>query len=635
MTMTRRIEWLIAGVLIMVLAGGLAIQALTAHQALQEELEQRNREAVAALAWALSQQGGDPASLPIVAAAHFERGRLRNLRLQGREGQTLLALHQAAPAGRAPDWFKRVSRMTAGPAGALVSVGGHEIGRLEGESDAGWAHDALWDICTRTGLLLALLVLVAGGLAAGWLHRWRRSLRGMVAQAQALAQGRFIEPDEALVPELRQLALGMNATARRMREVLAAQAEQVAGLQRQAQLDAVTGLPARRHFISQLRDRLSEPGTPDSALVIVRLSQLEVLNARLGREATDRVLCAIADVLHTYVERVSGTLAGRLNGSDFGLCLPVSGVANETAASIRTTLAAAPALRSSGAEVVVGAADGLGGVTAGAALAEADAALARAEAGEGLSADGWAGLAAGLAGARAWHERIADALASRRTRLGEFPVLAPDGNLLHLDCPMRMQLEPGGEFQPAARWLALARRSRLMPEVDLAAVDLALLAIAADGRPRAVKVSLAAAARPGFATEVARRLEAAPGPTRLLSLEWVDAARQPADMRTLAEAAALWHLQGARVGVAHVGSSPQVLPQLHDAGVDYIKVDVSHVREVASNEEVRAYAQGLVALIHGLGLVALAAGVDDAQDLTALWALGFDGATGPAVRLTA
>jgi EAL domain-containing protein (putative c-di-GMP-specific phosphodiesterase class I) len=103
----------------------------------------------------------------------------------------------------------------------------------------------------------------------------------------------------------------------------------------------------------------------------------------------------------------------------------------------------------------------------------------------------------------------------------------------------------------------------------------------------------------------------------------------------LAEAAALWHLQGARVGVAHVGSSPQVLPQLHDAGVDYIKVDVSHVREVASNEEVRAYAQGLVALIHGLGLVALAAGVDDAQDLTALWALGFDGATGPAVRLTA
>ena len=147
---------------------------------------------------------------------------------------------------------------------------------------------------------------------------------------------------------------------------------------------------------------------------------------------------------------------------------------------------------------------------------------------------------------------------ARRTRLGEFPVLAPDGSLLHLDCPLRVQLEPGGEFQPAARWLALARRSRLMPEVDLAALDLALQAIAADGRPRAVKVSLAAAARPGFAAEVARRLAGrARAARRLLSIEWVDVARQPADCATLAEAAALWHRQGARVGVEHAGASPQ------------------------------------------------------------------------------
>ena len=39
----------------------------------------------------------------------------------------------------------------------------------------------------------------------------------------------------------------------------------------------------------------------------------------------------------------------------------------------------------------------------------------------------------------------------------------------------------------------------------------------------------------------------------------------------------------------------------------------------------------VVALIHGLGLKALAEGVDDPVDLAALWSLGFDGATGPAV----
>ena len=39
----------------------------------------------------------------------------------------------------------------------------------------------------------------------------------------------------------------------------------------------------------------------------------------------------------------------------------------------------------------------------------------------------------------------------------------------------------------------------------------------------------------------------------------------------------------------------------------------------------------LVTLIHGLGWTALAEGVDDGRDLAALWALGFDGATGRAV----
>jgi EAL domain-containing protein (putative c-di-GMP-specific phosphodiesterase class I) len=46
---------------------------------------------------------------------------------------------------------------------------------------------------------------------------------------------------------------------------------------------------------------------------------------------------------------------------------------------------------------------------------------------------------------------------------------------------------------------------------------------------------------------------------------------------------------------------------------------------------VRTYVQALVRLIHGLGAQAYAGGVSDAQDLLALWACGFDAATGPAV----
>ena len=628
--MTRRIELLIAAVLLLALAGSLAIQTLAARQALRGQLEARNREAASALAGTLSLQPGDASALQAAASAQFDRGHYRSLRLTGADGQALLDLRQGSPAPRAPAWFERALPLVAATGRAPVSAGGREIGRLEIESHAAWAHDALWDAGRRTAVLLASLLLATGGLALWLLRRWRRALQAALAQAQALEHGRLVESEEPQLPELGQLVHSLNGTVRRLREAAGAQAEQVALLQRQAQLDAVTGLPLRQHFVSQLQDQLNEPGASGSALVLVRVSDLETLNSRLGYATADRVLCAVADVLQTYVERVSGTLAGRLNGSDFGLSLPVAGVAAETATSIHATLAAAPALRDSGAELAVGAADGLFGITAGAALAEADAALARAEAGAGVAVDGRAGLAVDPAGARAWREQIAGALAAARTLLAEAPVLAHDGSLLHLECTLRMQLEPGGEFLPAMRWLPLASRSRLMPEVDLATLDLALQAIRADGRPRAVGVSQASATLPGFASEVARCLQAAPVPTRLLSLVWVDA-RRPVDARALAEAAALWHRHGARVGVAHAGASLQRLRQLNEAGIDYIKVDASHVREVASNEAVRAYAQSLVGLLHGLGLQTLAAGVDETNDLAVLWALGFDGASGPAV----
>ncbi|MBE0549679.1 MAG: EAL domain-containing protein, partial [Rubrivivax sp.] len=81
--------------------------------------------------------------------------------------------------------------------------------------------------------------------------------------------------------------------------------------------------------------------------------------------------------------------------------------------------------------------------------------------------------------------------------------------------------------------------------------------------------------------------------------------------------------------------SLQRLRQLHEAGIDYVKVDAGLVRDVASNDAVRAYAHSLVALLHGLRLLALADGVNDAADLAVLWALGFDGASGPALRPSA
>jgi predicted signal transduction protein with EAL and GGDEF domain len=482
-------------------------------------------------------------------------------------------------------------------------------------------------------VLLILILLLLG--AALWL---RPAWRALLAQAQALEQGQLVEAPEVTAPGLRALSRSLNASVRRLQQVFAAQAEQVVLLQRQAQLDPVTGLPLRAHFLAQLQPRLAAAGGPGSALLLVRVLNLEALNPRLGFEATDRLLRAVADVLLTYVDRVPGTLAGRLNGSDFALALPVPGVAQETGESLLAALAAAPALRSSGAELVVGGVDGLREVGAGAALAAADTALARAEHGDAAGRGVALGLAVDLhggaepLGSRAWREQIASALAGGRAQLAEFELRGRDGGLLHLECPLRVQLQPGGEYQAASRWLALARRSRLMPQVDLAAVDLALQAIQADGRPRAVHASAASLASLSFVADVARRLSASPQAARLLAVECVEGLRPLDDQQALATAVNAWRPWGVRVGIEHAGASPQQLPALQASGISFVKVDARHLAGLATDPAVRGYAQSLLALIHGLGLQALAEGMADAADLRAVWEMGFDGATGPAVN---
>lgn len=411
------------------------------------------------------------------------------------------------------------------------------------------------------------------------------------------------------------------------------QARELEALRRLAHTDAVTGLPNRRSFVGRLAAALGDSGTPAAGLLILRVLQLEGLNLRIGHEATDLLLAAMADVLAAYPLRVPGAFAGRLNGIDFALYLPVSGVADETAGTLMRALRASPAGAAAGIELVIGGVDGLAATGASEALAAADEALAGAEAAGPFTieirnaADG----GPGPIGERAWRRLIEQALAEGRATLGEYPVSDAGGRLLHLECPLRVQIEPGGPFQVASRWLAMASRGRLLPAVDLAALDLALAAIANDGRARCVHVSAISVASAGFVGDVQRRLDAAGDAARGLWLAVAEGPSLERSMPRLREAAAAWRRHGLHLGLEHAGASMQSLPRLAAIGLDHIKIGARFLRGVSQEAAVREFAGALVAMAHGLGWKIIAEGIDDARDLAALWALGFDGATGRAV----
>lgn len=418
----------------------------------------------------------------------------------------------------------------------------------------------------------------------------------------------------------------------RQRSAVDEQARELEALRRQAHTDAVTGLPNRRSFVGRLAAALADDGTPATGLLILRVLQLEGLNLRIGHEATDLLLAAAADVLAAYPKRVPGAFAGRLNGTDFALCLPVSGVAEETAGTLMRALRASPAGAAAGIELVIGGVDGLAGPGASEALAAADEALAEAEAAGPFTIEIHSATddAPGPLGERAWRRLIEQALTEGRVTLGEVPVRDAAGMPLHLACALRVQIEPGGPFLVAGRWLAMASRGRLLPAVDLAALELAIAATGNDGQPRCVHLSATSLASPGFVGEVQRRLEHAGDAARGI---WIAVAEGPSlerSMPRLREAAAAWRRHGVHLGLEHGGASMQSLPRLAAIGLDHLRIGARFLRGAAQEAAVREFASALAALAHGLGWKIIAEDIDDERDLAALWEIGYDGATGVA-----
>jgi EAL domain-containing protein (putative c-di-GMP-specific phosphodiesterase class I) len=87
------------------------------------------------------------------------------------------------------------------------------------------------------------------------------------------------------------------------------------------------------------------------------------------------------------------------------------------------------------------------------------------------------------------------------------------------------------------------------------------------------------------------------------------------------------------VGIEHVGSRISRLGELHDVGLDYIKVDVSVIRGIDTNEANKTLLRGLCIIAHSIGVVAIAEGVQTSSEAEALKLIGVDGMTGPGIKL--
>jgi diguanylate cyclase (GGDEF)-like protein len=631
MSLIRQVWLLLLGTLVLAFVGGTAINVDSTRRTLETQLRLKNSDNAATLALALSQQKGQRDLMELLVAAQFDTGFYRRIRVVGTDAKLLIERAAPASALHAPDWFVALTPIESVPGVAQVSDGWRALGSVEVVSQTAYVHDDLWRASLHSALALALVGLGVGAIGAAFVARWRRPLDQAVEQARSIEQGRYLSVEEPRVPELRRLTRAMNSMVQRLKRVFEAQAAQVDAMRAQASNDTLTGVSNRGHFMARLGAMLqAEDGAAASGLVLVRVLRLAEVNTALGHATTDRILQSIAQALETYAGHVPGCFIGRLNGSDFALCLPAAGVALETAQSVNELLQVALPAFGPRVAVAAGAVEARRGVALATLMGSADMALARAESRGAFAVEagdrGDPPLSAW--GEAAWRESLHDALAQGRVSLGSFVLIDAQQRLVHLESPLRLQLEADGPHEVAAHWLPLAVRSRLTPQADAHALALALAAIAQDGQPRCVNLSPASLADSGFTARIRALLLGAP---RAATKVWIEIGETAAadHFDLVQELGRQLRPTGARFGLEHAGERIGAIERLFEAGLDYVKLDAAVVAGVAGDADRTRFVRSLVAMLHALALQVFAEGVVRDDDAQALWACGVDAITGP------
>jgi len=632
MSMTRQLWLSILASMLIALVASLFASLFNARSYLEAQLAMKNQDNAAALALALS-QGGRDGVVPAVTAL-FDSGHFQLIQVIDPQGGSLVD-KVAPPADTgAPAWFTRLLPIRSLPGRAEIASGWQPIGSLTLMSQADFAYRSLWETAVTMSAAIAGAGLLGGLLASLALRRITRPMRAVVEQAHAINEHRFVTMPLPNVPELKELAAAMNDTVNRLRQDFEEDARRYEQMRRQANFDALTGLANRVHFLASLDSALDINGSPYGALAIIRLRKLGKLNRALGREVANQLLRRVGAIVDEISGCCAGSLAGRLNGADFALLLPAGcdpkPTLNELLLDIHGVL---DTLAGDYSTVYVAHAAFAPGDDPARLLARLDAALASADlAGGSIVREAPAEAGGDLMGAEEWRVLLHQALIDPNAfKLAHYALRVGDAR--HSECPLRLRPPGQDDWLAAGRFLPIADRLGLARELDMAALKLAIGELEADPALPGLWLNLSAksVADPEFRHRVVELLGAHPACRDRLHLE-VPEAGALARLEALRALSRELKPMGARLGLEHYGHSFDQIGRLYDLGLDFLKVDPSFIHGLDTHAGNQAFLAGLLEIAHRIGMRVFAEGVERKEELAKALELGFDGASGMAVK---
>lgn len=634
MSLVKQIRIAISVIILMVAAGCLFLGVYDDHRYMAEQLQKKNNDNANGLAITLSNIQKDNVTVELIISAQFDMGHYRRIAIISPDNKLMIERVNRHPHSIAPAWFQSVFSVNIQPGVANIQSGWQQYGTLELESEPSLAYDQLWET-SRHAVLWTLIVALLSYVVSGFsLKKILRPLDEVIAQAEALGERKYITIAEPATEEFQKLVRTMNTLSDRVKSMVTAESERLNTFNQQINYDEVTGLMNQSHFTNTASVALKNDGFVEGVLILVQLRNLPDIDKQMGYSVTNQLIKKVGDAVQQQMEHYQDVVCGRLAGGVFGIFsrqpLDDFAVTTELKLVLEKLNAAQQLLQFQFVVTHTKTKKGDDFVDIHRVmqfildLAEDQAAIPM----RVMNANSIVTSRKNYL--NQWKEQFLQAIEQKQIKLACYPVMQRDQQLYHYECPLRLHIDEGDQWLAAGAFIDWASQLDMIKTLDGLALEYAVDMLTKNNASLSVNVSAAAMRSDEYKDKLQALILTVATPARL-SFEVAEEAAF-SDFVKFKEFVHLVKSLGCMVGMEHVSTRLAQLGDLHELGMDYIKFDASLIRDIHLRPQQQSLMRGLCMMVRTMGIVPIAEGVQDQQELDSLNAIGIEAVTGPFVQ---
>lgn len=649
MTLQRRLILVIITLLILLLAANVVVNVYNARVSFYQQLQVHARDTATSLGFTISQAAlaEDTVQVSSMIDVIFDSGYYRRIVYRDLEGNDIV-LRQAEPVvAEVPHWFTSLVKLPVASGESAISSGWYQLGVLQVDSHPDFVYKNLWRSFKEQIWLFLVTVVISYGLLGLGLKYILRPLKRVEEQAMAITERQFVVQEQIpKIPELRRVVMAMNRMVNKVQAMFVQQLSMNDRLVTQTRTDGLTGLPNRRDFDDQVAVYLASGSAASSgALILVHVSDLDMVNRESGRAAGDAYVQALAEQVETELQSYVNSICSRHRGTDFAIFVP-SITREESQQLPKQINARLQSLEWEGRSlsIHIGAVyaeqlnslstdrDASQKVALQSLMVAADAALSVAI-DSSDTAINWQEIDSqqstqALNTIKDWLDWLDDALQADNLHFYYQPVwYSMHGQKQLLFNELLSHLHCRGEDFSAGYYIPMATRLQKVSQLDELVVN--KLQSQQQDLPEhlCINLSVAAIHDTDFMKQFEQDLRRSPSLAKRLTFEL------PASSLRFSESAVRHFADiiqnvGASFSLHHFGRDTANFSYLQSLPLDYLKIDRSFTHDIVRDEDAQFFVQSLVAIAKSCDVMILAEGVESQAQWEKLLALGVEGGQG-------